>query len=113
MCMQIRRVRCVCAIVRYCNGISCITPGYMTVAMPIDGGEQQQVHEPKHVARDEQEQEREEHRQEPTLSGFRSNCTTPEWNAVHGGVAQSHLGQSLQKRETIELCVLGEGGSVF
>ena len=87
----------------------------MTVAMPIDGGEQQQVHEPKHVARDEQEQEREEHRQKPTLSGFRSSCTTPEWNAVHGGVVQSQQGQSSQELKSAgdELCVLGEGGSVF
>ena len=91
----------------------------MTVAMPNDGGAQQQVvdlDELKRVARDEQKQDREEHGQKPTLAGgYRSNCTTPNWNDVHGEVAQSQLGQSLQERETIEneFHVSGEGGSVF
>ena len=91
----------------------------MTVAMPNDGGAQQQVvdlDELKRVARDEQKQDREEHGQKPTSTGgYRSNCSTPTWNDVYGGVAQSQLGQSSQERKTVgdEPHVSGEGGSVF
>ena len=92
----------------------------MTVAMPNDGGAQQQVvdlDELKRVARDEQKQKREEHGQKPTLAGgYRSNCPTPDWNDVYGKVpALSQLGQPLQKRETSgnESYVSGEGESVF
>ena len=88
----------------------------MNAAMPMGGGKQQQMAGIDEQEKHGQEQEQENHGHTPTSTGgYRSNCTTPEWNAVHGGVVQSQQGQSSQELKSAgdELCVLGEGGSVF
>ena len=59
------------------------------VAMPMGGADQQQMEGIDGQAKHGKEQEQEKQGHTPTSTGgYRSNCTTPEWNAVHGGVVQ-------------------------